>query len=169
MSISHRSIARRVLTHPVHFLSFGFGAGLAPRMPGTAGTVVGVAFFWGLRPLGAIGYALATAVMGLAGIWLCGASARGLGVHDHPGIVWDEIVGYLITMLPVVCLPFHGPAWVWVLAGFLLFRVLDITKPGPIRWLDRHVDGGVGIMLDDVLAGMTAAAFLALLWRVGGA
>lgn len=136
-------------------------------MPGTAGTVVGVAVFWGLQRLGGSGYALATGALGLLGVWLCGVSARGLGVHDHAGIVWDEIVGYLITMLPVVGLPFRGPAWTWPVLGFVLFRVFDIAKPGPIRWLDRHVGGGLGIMLDDALAGFAAAACLALVWWLG--
>jgi len=162
VSVSRPSL-RRIAGHPVHWLAFGLGAGLVPWMPGTVGTAVGVLLFFGLAPLGVAGYAGAVALMALFGVWVCGASARELGVHDHPGIVWDEVVGYLVTMLPVAGMAFPRPLWVWILAGFLLFRLFDIAKPGPIRWLDRHVGGGLGIMLDDAFAGVAAGACLLLL------
>ena len=95
--------------------------------------------------------------MFVAGIWLCGRSADRLGVHDHPAIVWDEIVGYLITML------LAPTGWVWILLGFILFRIFDIWKPWPIRWLDKQVRGGAGIMLDDVLAAVFAMIFLQII------
>lgn len=160
-----RSLARAFISHPVHWLAFGLGTGLAPRMPGTAGTLVGVALFWGLR-LGGVGvYVLATVVLAGIGIPLCGASARALGVHDHPSIVWDEVVGYLVTMVPAVVLWPVSHLWFWMLVGFVLFRLFDITKPGPIRWLDRGVHGGFGIMVDDLAAGAAGAACLwLLLW-----
>ena len=85
------------------------------------------------------------------GIYLCGRTSKDLGVDDHPGIVWDEFVGFWITMLAV---PFH---WGWILWGFVWFRIFDIAKPWPIRWLDKNVHGGLGIMIDDVLAGIMAA------------
>jgi len=91
------------------------------------------------------------------GIYLCGKTADALGVHDHGGIVWDEIVGYLITMIAV---PLD---WKWVLVGFILFRIFDIWKPWPIKWVDSKVSGGLGIMLDDVLAGIFAAVGLHLI------
>jgi phosphatidylglycerophosphatase A len=97
------------------------------------------------------------AVALVAGIFICGYTAGQMGIDDPKGVVWDEIVGYLITML---CLPF---SWMWVLAGFLLFRLFDIWKPWPIRWADRHVKGGLGIMLDDVIA----AAFACVLLNLG--
>ncbi len=105
------------------------------------------------------GLPLYTAVLVLAtglGIWICGAASRQLGVHDHPGIVWDEFVGYWITMWAV-------PAdWAWIAAGFVVFRVLDILKPWPISALDRKVGGGFGIMIDDIVAGILACATLHL-------
>jgi phosphatidylglycerophosphatase A len=97
------------------------------------------------------------AVMAILGIWICQASSRDLGVHDHPGIVWDEIVGYLITMAT-------APAgWLWVVLGFVLFRFFDILKPWPISWADKRVHGGLGIMLDDVLAAVYAWLVLHLI------
>lgn len=147
-------LPRPRLSHPLHLLAFGFGAGLAPRAPGTFGTLVGVLLYLPLAglPLG-IYLALTLGVI-LAGIGICGWSARALAVHDHPGIVWDEIAGFLLTMLGAP----SGMAW--VMAGFVLFRLFDILKPWPIGWLDRHVGGGLGIMLDDVLAGLAAWACL---------
>lgn len=148
-----------ILRDPVHFLAFGFGSGLAPWAPGTAGTLVAVPLYLLLAPLPLVAY-LAIIVLGFAvGVYLCGASSRKLGVHDHSGIVWDEFIGFFITMIAA---PAGG---LWLLLGFLLFRLFDVLKPWPIRWLDRHVHGGVGIMLDDVLAGVYALAVLQLLVR----
>lgn len=144
----------RVLRDPVHFFALGFGTGLAPWAPGTAGTLVGVLLDPLLRPLGLELRVLLVALMFGAGVWLCGASARRLGVHDHPAIVWDEIVGYLALMLVV-------PAgWGWALAGFVVFRFFDIVKPWPIRQLDHGVGGGLGIMVDDVMAAAWGAVVL---------
>ncbi len=142
------------LRNPRHWLAFGLGSGLARRAPGTFGTLAAIPPYLLLAQLSPAAYGLAVlAAFGL-GVWLCETVARDLGVHDHGGIVWDEFVGYWITMFLV---PLR---WEWVLAGFALFRLLDIWKPWPIRWFDRRVGGGFGIMLDDVLAG--AAACLAL-------
>lgn len=140
--------ASTVLTDPVHFLAFGFGSGLAPFAPGTFGTLVAIPLFLLMWQLSAGWYLIVTLGLFLSGIWICGRSAEKLGVHDHGGIVWDEIVGLLITLFMI-------PAgWIWVVLGFVLFRFFDILKPWPIRWLDKHVAGGLGIMLDDVLAGI---------------
>ena len=140
--------------HPVHWLAFGFGSGASPYAPGTLGTLVAIPLFLLLHELSWPLYALVTALMFIAGIWICGWSARQIGVHDHGGIVWDEIVGYLVTMF---MLP---SSWPWLLAGFALFRLFDIWKPFPIRRLDQGVSGGFGIMLDDVIAGLYALAIL---------
>jgi phosphatidylglycerophosphatase A len=144
----------RLLRQPVHFLAFGFGAGLMPRAPGTFGTLIAVPIVAAVMQFGWIAlliFALATFV---AGIYICGESARRLGVHDHPGIVWDEITGYSVTMLA-------APAdWYWLAGGFVLFRIFDILKPWPIREADHSLRGGLGIMLDDVIAGLFAAAIL---------
>ena len=135
-----------VLRDPVHLLSTGFGLGLAPFAPGTFGTLLGVALDPVLRLLAFPLRASAVAGLFLAGIWICGKSAARLGVHDHPAIVWDEVVGYLAVMLV-------APAgWGWAVAGFCVFRFFDIAKPWPIRDVDHAVGGGFGIMLDDLLA-----------------
>ncbi|MNM75394.1 Phosphatidylglycerophosphatase A [compost metagenome] len=124
------------------------------KAPGTWGTLVGLMFVPLLQLLPHWGYGLILLLGSLFGFWLCGKVSRDLGVHDHGGIVWDEIVGIWITLW------LAPPGWLWLLAGFVLFRVLDILKPWPISWVDRRVHGGVGIMLDDLLAG--AAAWLLL-------
>ena len=137
--------------HPVYFLAFGFGSGAVPKAPGTAGTLVAVGIYLLLPPLSALVYGLMLLLTFALGVYLCGKTAADLGVHDHGGIVWDEFVGYWITM-------FMAPAgWFWVLLGFGLFRLLDIVKPWPISWVDKELKGGLGIMLDDVLAGIMAA------------
>ena len=133
--------------NPKHFLAFGFGLGASPVMPGTAGTVAGILFFLLLSQTSIWSYLIIVLVMFLFGIWLCDSTSKDLKVHDHSGIVWDEIVGYLITM---IALP---NSWGWMIAGFATFRIFDIFKPWPIKWLDQKVPGGLGIMLDDVLAG----------------
>lgn len=130
---------------PANFLALGFGSGLAPTAPGTFGTLAAVPL-WFLMPGALVPYLLITGVLFVVGIWCCGACARALGVHDHGAIVWDEIVGYFITMLAVP----HD--LLWAVVGFALFRLFDVWKPWPIRVIDRKVDGGLGIMLDDVLA-----------------
>ncbi|MCK5639915.1 MAG: phosphatidylglycerophosphatase A [Gammaproteobacteria bacterium] len=144
----------QIWRHPIHFLSFGFGSGLAQFAPGTFGTLAAIPVYLLLEPLGYMIFAIVTVALFLVGVVLCHTTALALGSHDHPAIVWDEIVGYLITMFMV------PQGWEWVLAGFLLFRFFDILKPWPIRWIDRQVHGGFGIMLDDVLAGVFACLCL---------
>ena len=145
-----------VWRNPVHFLAFGLGAGAAPVAPGTFGTLAAVPLYLLLAPLPLWGYLLAVGLISLLGIWLCGRTSRDLGVHDHPGIVWDEFAGFLLSMTA-------APAgWPWLLGGFVLFRLFYILKPWPIGWIDRRVHGGLGIMLDDLLAGVLAAACLQL-------
>ncbi|ABI55744.1 phosphatidylglycerophosphatase A [Alkalilimnicola ehrlichii MLHE-1] len=150
------------LRNPWHFLALGFGSGLAPKAPGTFGTVAAIPVYLLLAPLPLWAYLLAVVAVCVAGVWICDIAAHDVGVHDHPAIVWDEIAGYLITMIAVPL------GLVWVVAGFVLFRFFDILKPWPIRWLDRHVHGGLGIMVDDILAGVFALVVLhALVWLVG--
>ena len=147
----------------LHWIAFGAGAGLAPRAPGTAGTVVAIPIYLAIEAQPLPVYVLAVAFIVVAGIWACGRTARELGVHDHPGIVLDEIAGFLVTM---TALPFE---WPWVVAGFVAFRVFDIAKPWPISLADRRVGGGLGIMLDDVIAGVLACAMLhAVRYMIGG-
>ena len=151
------SLTKPSMGNPVHLLAFGFGAGCSPKAPGTMGTLLAVGIYLPLSYLPLWAYGLAVLLLSIVGIALCGRAARDLGVHDHPGIVWDEIAGFLLTM-------FAAPAgWLWIAVGFVLFRLFDIWKPWPIRWLDRHVHGGLGIMLDDLLAGLFAAVCLQVL------
>ncbi len=144
---------------PVLVLAFGFGSGLAPRAPGTTGTLVAVPLFWLISDWSLMAYSAFVLSAGILGVWICGHASRQLQVHDHPGIVWDEFVGYWITMWAVPV------DWLWMIAGFVVFRVYDIVKPWPVGILDRRVQGGLGIMIDDVAAGVMACATLHLaLW-----
>jgi phosphatidylglycerophosphatase A len=138
------------LKNPLHFLSLGFGSGLMPIAPGTFGTLAAIPVYLLVSQLTLLPYLLITVFTFILGVYLCGYTSKALGVHDHSGIVWDEIVGFLITMIAVPV-----DAWL-VLAGFVLFRFFDIVKPWPIRWVDAHLKGGFGIMFDDVLAGIFA-------------
>lgn len=144
----------QLLKNPVHLLAFGFGSGLAPKGPGTAGTAVALLLWPLLATLPLYAYIGVVMSVSLLGFYLCGKTAHDMGVHDHQGIVWDEMAGYWLTM---TALP---ASWPWALAGFVLFRLFDIWKPWPIRWVDRHVGGGFGIMVDDLLAGLLAWAIL---------
>ena len=156
MNDGPENLSRSVLTDPVNFLAFGFGTGLAPFAPGTFGSVPGLILFWLTLDFGLYVQVSIAIAMALVGIWICGESARRIGVHDHGGIVWDEIVGMYVTL-------FLAPVSIagFVLA-FALFRVMDIVKPWPIRDLDHSMRGGLGIMLDDLLAAVYAALLLAL-------
>jgi phosphatidylglycerophosphatase A len=144
----------KILRNPVHFLAFGFGAGLSPRAPGTCGTVVAMPFVWAMLHADWHVQLVCVLVAFIVGIYICGASARRLGVHDHSGIVWDEITGFAVTMIGM------EPSWSLMCAGFLLFRFFDVVKPWPIREADHRLSGGLGIMLDDVLAGVFSWAIL---------
>ncbi len=155
--MSEQISSKTVFTHPIHFLAFGFGSGLSPLAPGTAGTVVAVVLYLLLAQLPLTGYLLMLLITFAVGIYLCDLSSKMLGVHDHGGIVWDEFVGYWITML------IAPSGWIWIVIGFFLFRLFDILKPFPINLLDKHVHGGLGIMIDDVLAGSFAWICLQLI------
>lgn len=144
------------LRNPVHFLALGFGSGLLKPAPGTWGTLAGVPLYLGLSSFSSTTYILATAFAFLIGIWLCEVTCRDAGVHDHGAIVWDEIVGLLVTMAAVQF------SWATLVLGFLLFRFFDILKPWPIRVLDIRVGGGFGVMIDDLLAGVFAGSILFL-------
>ena len=152
-----KTIPLTMLRHPVHLLSLGFGSGCAPKAPGTMGTLVGVLLYLPMQLL-AWPYYLALLLLLIgAGIWLCGQTAKALGVHDHPGIVWDEITGYLLTMLA-------APKGVlWIILGFVLFRLFDIWKPWPIRLLDKQLKGGFGVMADDPLAAISSLTIIQII------
>ncbi len=165
--MSHQAIPVKMLANPVHFLSLGLGSGLSPVMPGTMGTAVAALLWWlaslswpdsGPNLLYYFGFLILATILG---VYLCGRTAKALGVHDHGGIVWDEFVGFWVAM---IALPAN---WIWLLSGFVLFRLFDILKPWPIRQIDKTVGGGWGIMLDDLLAGVYTLVILQLvLWWV---
>ncbi|PID46116.1 MAG: phosphatidylglycerophosphatase A [Proteobacteria bacterium] len=156
---THHVLVKTVMRSPVHFLAFGLGSGLAPFAPGTFGTLAAVLLYLPMQYLDVLSYCLLVALVCIAGVWICGKSSDMLGVHDHGGIVWDEFAGYFITMIA-------APAgWQWILVGFVLFRLFDILKPWPIKWADSKVHGGLGIMLDDILAGLISLAILQVLAR----
>tara|TARA_R110000772_G_scaffold41479_4_gene96353 strand:- start:11509 stop:11979 length:471 start_codon:yes stop_codon:yes gene_type:complete len=147
-----------LLKNPVHLLSVGFGSGLAPKAPGTFGTIAALPFWYVLQFLPPAYYVVVLILAFILGVYLCGATADALGVHDHGGIVWDEFVGLWIALFMV---PMN--IW-WIVLGFALFRLFDIWKPWPIRVLDAKVHGGFGIMIDDVLAGVYAYLTLQILY-----
>ena len=152
------------LSHPIHFLALGFGSGLLKPAPGTWGTVAGIPLlilFAQLFDFASLSYLLVCVIGFLIGIYICGKTARDVGVHDHSSIVWDEVIGLFIAML---WLPLSVKT---LLLAFILFRFFDILKPWPISYLDKHVHGGFGIMIDDVLAGLMACAVIHLLLFVG--
>ena len=139
---------------PVHWLAFGFGSGFAPKAPGTLGSAAATLLYLPLAELPLAIYCVLVVLGFVAGVWICGSTSRQLGVHDHGGIVWDEFVGVWITLIAV------PPNLSGILFGFLLFRLLDIVKPWPIKCADKKVHGGFGIMLDDAIAGILASACL---------
>ncbi len=151
--------ARTILTSPVHFIAFGFGTGLSPKAPGTVGSLAGLPFWFLLNHLQWPLYLAVCAGLFAFGCWVCGESAQRLGVPDHGGIVFDEIVGFLVTCTPLLL--WNLPLW-WLLPAFALFRLFDIVKPWPIKVLDANVKAGFGIMVDDLIAGVFAASLLVL-------
>ena len=160
-----KQLRQRVsLKNPVHFLALGFGSGLIPFMPGTFGSLAALPLLISFLYLPPITLLIAAVLASAIGIYLCGKTADDMQVHDHGSIVWDEVAGILLTFLWV-------PLSLWtVVAGFLLFRFFDIVKPWPIGPVDKYVSGGLGIMLDDIIAGLMACASLhGLIWIVNSA
>jgi phosphatidylglycerophosphatase A len=141
---------RSVFTNPIHFIAFGFGAGAIPFAPGTFGTLMAIPLYYVMQDLNLIPYLLITLGIIIFGTWVSDKTEKDLGVPDHSGIVIDEIAGFLVTMIAA------PSGWLWIILGFILFRIFDIWKPFPIRYLDQHVPGGAGIMLDDIIAGVYA-------------
>ncbi|HLX23681.1 MAG TPA: phosphatidylglycerophosphatase A [Usitatibacter sp.] len=139
--------ARFLVSHPAHFIALGFGAGLAPRAPGTVGTVVSLLLYWALAQfLAPLAIAFAAIPLFFIGVWACDVTGRDLGASDHGAMVWDEIVAFL----PLAAIASQS---FWFQAGvFVVFRIFDIWKPYPIRLLERNIKGGMGVMIDDVVA-----------------
>ena len=138
---------RFLLSHPAHFVAFGFGAGLVPIAPGTWGTVLALPIYWLASPrIEPVEFLLMLVALFALGVWACEVTGRAIGVSDHSGMVWDETVAFLLVL-------FFVPATLaWQAAAFLLFRLFDILKPPPIRYCDRTFKSGFGVMLDDLIA-----------------
>lgn len=154
--------AKVKLSDPIHFLALGFGSGLAPKAPGTFGTLAALPLVYLISVSAPLWLYVVLALLGtLVGIWICGKTAEDMGVHDDSSIVWDEVIGMLITMFAV---PLSG---INLLLGFLFFRLFDIVKPWPISYLDKNLHGGLGIMLDDVVAGLAALGCMQFLLYQG--
>lgn len=150
---------RFVLAHPGHFIAFGFGVGLVPWAPGTFGTLLALPLYHGLAlVLDERAMLIFVAACLAVGVWACQVSGRRLGVHDHGGMVWDEIAAFMLVLW------FVPANWTWQVAAFALFRLFDIVKPPPIRNLDRGIRNGFGVMLDDIVAAFYALLCLAA-WR----
>ncbi len=155
--MDHISLVNRVWQDPIYFIAFGFGSGLMPMAPGTWGTLAAVPVYLLLMDCHWSIYLVITVLAFILGVWVSDKVTRDLGINDYKGIVWDEVVGYLLTM-------FMAPkGFIWIVLGFLLFRLFDIWKPQPIRLVDRRVHGGLGVMLDDALAAIPAWLIMQLL------
>ncbi|NOI14719.1 phosphatidylglycerophosphatase A [Vibrio hepatarius] len=161
-------LSRISLKNPWHLLATGFGSGLSPIVPGTMGTLASLPFYLLLAHLSLPLYGLVVIASCVIGVKICQVTSDDMGVHDHGSIVWDEFAGMWITMLVV---PMFGLAvfdWKWLATGFVLFRFFDMVKPWPIGWLDKRVHGGLGIMLDDIVAGVMAGVALYLVGLYAG-
>jgi len=155
-----RPDARFVFAHPAHFVALGFGTGLAPVAPGTVGTALAFPIYllldaW-LEPLSLFGV---IAVLFAIGVWACGRTGRDLGVADHSAMNWDEVVAMLLILLII------PEGWQWWVFAFGAFRFFDVVKPQPIRYIDRTVKGGVGVMFDDVVAAFYTLLLVAAVKR----
>ena len=148
------ALAKLSLKNPIHFLALGFGSGLVSKAPGTFGTLAALPLYFLMMNLSLTLFIAITIAITVVGFWICDKAANDMQVHDHGAIVWDEVAGMLITMIAAPV------GWLPIIVGFALFRFFDILKPWPIKLLDRHVKGGFGIMIDDVLAGVFAAICL---------
>lgn len=157
--MNSKEMAQKVWTDPAYFIAFGFGSGLMPKAPGTWGTLVAIPLYFLISDFPLWLYATLVIAAFAFGVWISERVSRDLGEHDYSGIVWDEIVGYLLTM-------FMAPkGLIWIIIGFILFRLFDILKPQPIRYIDKHVKGGLGVMLDDLLAAIPSWLIIqALAW-----
>ncbi len=156
------------LKNPWHLLATGFGSGLSPIIPGTMGTLAAIPFYLLLAQLPLSWYIIAVIIASIVGIKICQVTSDDMGVHDHGSIVWDEFAGFWLTMLIVPLFNLPVTDWKWLLTGFVLFRFFDMVKPWPIGWLDKRVHGGLGIMVDDIVAGAMAGIALYLIGRYAG-
>ncbi len=148
----------KTFTHPLYFLAMGFGSGLSRWMPGTVGSLMAIPVFLLFQPYGVVLHLAVIVVVFVAGVFICDWVAKDMAIKDPGCIVWDEFVGLWVTYL---LLP---PKWYWLGIGFILFRLFDIWKPWPVSWLDRNLSGGMGIMADDIAAGVYGLIVLQALY-----
>ncbi|WP_438970216.1 phosphatidylglycerophosphatase A family protein [Methylophaga sp.] len=148
---------KALLKRPAAFIAYGFGSGLSPIAPGTFGTLVAIPLFWLIQDWSLVAYLGFTLAAFLFGIWICQLTVDWIKQDDPGGVVWDEVVGYLVTMIAA------PKGWLWIVLGFILFRFFDILKPWPVSLADKKLHGGFGVMFDDVVAGIYAAFILQLL------
>ena len=141
--------SRLRLSNPWHLLAIGFGSGLSPIMPGTAGSIAAIPFWWLMTFLPLQIYSLLVLIGISVGVYLCHRTAKDMGVHDHGSIVWDEFIGMWITLMAIPAM-----SWQRVLAGVVIFRIFDMWRSWPTRWFAKYVHGGMGIMVDDIIAGV---------------
>ncbi|RBW66022.1 phosphatidylglycerophosphatase A [Vibrionales bacterium C3R12] len=156
------------LKNPWHLLATGFGSGLSPIVPGTVGTLASIPFYLLLVQLPLPMYLVVVVISCIIGVKICQVTSDDMKVHDHGSIVWDEFAGFWITMSLVPMLDLPVDDWKWLITGFVLFRFFDMVKPWPIGWLDKRVDGGFGIMVDDIVAGVMAGVALYLVGHFSG-
>ena len=150
-------IPKTVWSNPLHFIAFGFGSGTIPFAPGTFGTLIAIPFYLMMEPLPVWLYALITFLLTLGSIYVCDKTSRDINIEDHQGMCLDEVIGFLVTMI-------GAPAgWIWIAMGFVFFRLFDIVKPWPIRTIDARLTGGLGMILDDVLAGLMSCVLLQII------
>jgi phosphatidylglycerophosphatase A len=150
-----------LIQHPAHFIALGFGSGLAPKAPGTFGTLVAFPLYWLIADNSPDAQILTIIICFVAGIFFCGKTGKALGVPDHGAIVWDEIVAMVLVLTTV------PNEWGWWLIAFALFRLFDIWKPFPIGFLDEKLKNGFGVMLDDLLAALYSIFHLQImLWMI---
>jgi phosphatidylglycerophosphatase A len=150
-----------LVAHPAHFLALGFGTGLAPVAPGTVGTLLGFPFYWVLSWwLAPAGVFVAVVAMFMLGIWACQRTGDDMGIADHSGMVWDEVVAFVLILM------FTPPGIFWQAFAFFAFRFFDVLKPPPIREADRRWKGGFGVMFDDILAAAYALLLMAVVKRL---
>lgn len=156
-SKKYTKVPHKIWRNPLYFIAFGFGSGAIPFAPGTFGTLIAIPFYLLIRPINIYFYLALVLIFIMISSIICDRVSREMKVHDHPGINIDEFVGFFVTMI------YAPSSWIWIIIGFILFRVFDILKPWPIRWLDENIKGGFGIVFDDVIAGIYASLILQLL------
>ena len=154
---------RFVVSHPAHFIAFGFGSGLSPFAPGTFGSLVAIPLtFWLLPAYGDAGFFLILLGAFALGVWVCDITGKRLGVTDYGGIVWDEVVAMMLVLwlLPAM-------TWMWVGFGFVMFRIFDIIKLPPAGHFDSKWKNGLGVMMDDIAAAFHTLIVVAIVHRIG--